>query len=254
MWTVEGSVTSIFHPDAWLYFMVTWNPDNTSTVGTAFFPTDPGTMSNNWWQRTVMWKRAAKLADGASFTAADGSEWIYPAGEDGRVHCYKAGTVYGQGTRKFRGELTTDSRDWWICDDPDWDWLPVSDGSQVHVGDTVRFMVGVSDTVASIEVVTNDVFQRSTFHAVDSDPMLGDLLGYWDQVDPKQQTWTPLNLWTFFHRVLKPSVDALFRAPDGSRWIYTGSSNYYCWGRGTAYSPGALFHRGEIAGGLTAIT
>ena len=248
-WTVEGAVTSAFDEGGggWTFFMVNENPDGSTSVGVAFFLVAPGSMPSDWWDRQAIWKRAAKLSDGASLTAADGSKWRYPAGEDGRMVCTHAGTTFARGDRKFRGELTTNPDDYWICDDPDWDWLPISDGSQVTVGDTIRFLYAVAGAVDSVTVTENDQYKRTSFFDVSSTQ-----LGWWDAVYQAASV-VDLNLWTFFQRLSKPSTDTSFRAPDGSRWDYVGSSLYYCWGRGTTYAPGAIFNRGQIAGGLTPI-
>jgi hypothetical protein len=78
-------------------------------------------------------------------------------------------------------------------------------------------------------------------------------LGWWYTYHQVLIGTTLQNVWSFFQRLSKPSTDSSFRAPDGSRWDYVGSSLYYCWGRGTTYAPGAIFYRGGVTGGLTPI-
>ena len=252
LWSVQGEVSYIDgppdSPSLWVFLMDTFNPDGTGTYGTAVFPTDTSGLPDNWWGRTAIWKRTAKLSDGGSYTAGDGSKWRYPANEDGRMVCTHAGTTYTQGTRKFRGELTTDPRDLWICDDADWDWLPIADGSEVSLGDTITFLLTITSTVDTIDVTETDEYRRSVFLDASSQQ-----IGWWDVVFAPQAL-VAINVWTFFQRLSKPSTDTSFRAPDGSRWDYVGSSLYYCWGRGITYAPGAIFYRGGVAGGLTAIT
>lgn len=252
-WTVRGNVNQIFGPDdpeseeLWVFFMLTPKPDGTIDYGLALFPETPS-LNANWWGRTAIWRRAEKLADGATVTAADGSKWIYPAGEDGRMRCFASGSEYTRGDQRFRGELTTDPRDLWICGDVDWDWLPITDGSEVQLGDEITFLMAVTGVVDEIHVDDSEAYRQTGFEDA-SDTQLG---WWFEHYQPPAVV--SLNVWTWFQRLAKPAADAKFRAPDGSRWIYIGSSHYYCWGAGTVYAPGSVFLRGEIAGGLTVIT
>lgn len=254
LWAVQGEITHAFPPDdpgaeeLWVYFMATVNPDGSATWGIALFPETPSLYPDNWWGRYAIWKRAAKLADGGKLTAGDGSKWIYPAGEDGRMRCYAAGSAFDQGERRFRGELTTDERDLWICDDPEWDWLPVAAGEQVSVGDTVIFLAANHAVVD--EVVTTQTPALTTRAFVDNDDQVP--LGWWVESIRQAPRLTELNTWSWFERLPAPAAEATFRAPDGSRWIYTGSA-YYCWGAGSTYTSGSVFRRGEITGGLKPI-
>ena len=253
-WTVQATVTHAFPPGGsswWVYFMDTFNPDGTTTIGTALFPSTPGTQAANWWQRIAIWRRTPKLDDKGTVTASDSSKWIYAAGEDGRMICYMPGTTFARGDRRFRGELTTDPQDLWICDDKDWDWLPVTSGDQVVVGDTITFLFTQEAVVDEIDVVDDGAYRRHLFKANTS--LLMDPFGWWDEIIQPDPTWTSLNTFNFLQRLPKPAAESKFRAPDGSRWVYIGTSLYYCWGRGTSYAPGAMNYRGQIAGGLTPI-
>ena len=248
MWTVQGTVSTIIPPvSVWQFIIDVVNPDGSGSTGVALYPASPASLPSYWWGRMALWKRAAKLADGGTLTAGDGSKWRYPAGEDGRMTCTQPGTTFARGARKFRGELTTNPNDLWICDDATWDWLPVTDGSTVSVGDTVTFLWAQTGVIDEIDTATNDYYTRTAFSSS------GAQIGWYDVTSVASVPGALLNVWTFFQRLSKPSTDTSFRAADGSRWDYVGSSLYYCWGRGTEHSPGAVFHRGEIAGGLFAI-
>lgn len=248
-WAVRGELTHAFPPvgeeQFWLYFMITVNPDGTLSSGIALFPETPESYPNEWWARFAIWKREPKLGDGETLTAADGSKWIYPAGEDGRVVCYDPGSTYARGARRFRGELTTDVRDLWICDDAEWDWLPITDGSDIDVGDTITFLMANHATVDQIDVVETDTSRGLSF--VDTDD--GVELGWWVGEVFGVPAVGFLNDWSWFRRLPKPAADTTFAAPDGSRWIYVDGA-YYCWGVGRAYPTGAMLRRGEIDGGL----
>lgn len=227
------------------YGLLSQNPDGSVSGGFALFPSAPQEESG-WWGRLAIWRRAPKLADAATTTLGDGSKWIYAAGEDGKMRCYASGSTWSRGDKGFRGALLTDPADLWICDDAEWDWLPVTDGSQVVAGDTIAFLSASAGVVDEVVVEETEAYRRTGF--------LGDgtVLGWWDELT-QPRTATLLNTWTWFEQRPKPAADAKFSAADGSRWIYVGSSHYYCWGQGTRYQPGALFLRGEIAG-LTPIS
>lgn len=250
LWAVTGTVTEATPPwpghPWWVYLMVTMNPDGTASVGVALFPE---TLPDDWWGRVAVWRRAPKLADGARATADDTSKWIYPAGGDGRMRCYAAGSSFAQGDLRFRGELTMDARDLWICDDEEWDWLPVTAGGQVGPGDTITFLQSVQGVVDDVQVSQDAASLSRTF--LDD---TGAVLGVWYQAIYQHQSTRLLNEWTWFERLPKPAADATFRADDGSRWIFTGGSAYYCWAAGSAYPAGSVRRRGEITGGLRPIT
>jgi hypothetical protein len=247
-----GGVTVVSPPPpGWTFLLA--SPEGEFGLGAVDFPTDPATMSDNWWSRTALWRRAAKSADRTSLTAGDGSKWIYPAGEDGRMVCYAPGSGHVRGDRAFRGALLTDPKDLWVNDDPDSDWLPVADGSEVAEGDVVRGLTtaaGVVDLVFTWPA-TEDTYGGGYFFGPEADN--SPLLGYYLVPPANIPAWKLFNFSVLYRRLPKPSADTKFSAPDGSRWIYTGG-DYYCWGRGTMYAPGSIFPRGEIAGGLTEIT
>jgi hypothetical protein len=209
--------------------------------GVALYPIDPDTQPANWWQRLAMWTRTAKLADGAMVTVTDGSRWKYAASEDGLMFCVESGTQFTRGQRLARGSLTTDPKDLLVADDAVWDWLPVKDGATVSVGDYVSFawpQSGIVDVIESEELTPGYV--RTTVQGVTSG------LGFFDTItDPTLQPL--LTSCDYYQRLLKPVTWTDSRAPDGSRWTYNGTA-YACWGKGTAYSPGAIFRRGEITG------
>jgi len=232
----------------WLYVLTMPLPDGSSGSGVAFFPDDWSTLPSYWWGRLRLWKRTAKLADASTYTADDGSKWIYPAGEDGKLVCYADGTTFTQGQRLSLGEITTDARDLYIADDTEWDWLPVTNATGVSVGDYVLF--GYAQAGVVDEVVVTDsppYYRRDEFQRADDDTLGWVDTLYADGVAVLQATWR------WYDRLPKPAADSKFRAPDGSRWIYTDGV-YYCWGTGASYAPGAVFQRGEIAGRLTEIT
>lgn len=252
LWTVQGEIVAVTaspsnpgNPDEfWSFLLSISNPDGSEAFGVALFPETPASMSDDWWGRLAIWKRAAKLAVGGTLTAPDGSKWIYP-GDDGRVLCYAAGSSFAQGARLFRGQLTTDTRDLWVCDDADFDWIPVTAGSEVAEGDTITFLTAKAGVVASVVSERHEFYRRTEFKT-DAPTSLG----WFDEV--RRSTPVPLlgNLWTFFDRLPKPAADTKLSAPDGSKWIYTGTSNYYCWSAGTTYPQGSIYRRGQITGGL----
>lgn len=248
LWTVQGEVSDAIPPTGpggiWVYGLLSQSPDGSASFGFAVFPESQ--VETQWWGRLAIWKRTPKLADAETATLGDGSKWIYAAGEDGKMRCYASGTTWSRGDKRFLGHLLTDPADLWICDDTDWDWLPIADGSAVTVGDAITFVSASAGVVDQVVVEQTDTLTRTGF--LDG----STVLGWWEDLhEPRVASW--LNTWTWFERRPKPAADAKFRAADGSRWIYVGSSLYYCWGRGTRYQPGALFLRGEIAG-LTPIS
>lgn len=247
----EGPVNLIVPgsgPTPWLYVLTTPLPDGTSGVGVAFFPDDWSTLPSYWWGRLRLWKRAAKLADAATFTADDGSEWIYDAGSvDGRMACYLAGSTFTRGQRLSRGEITTDARDLYTADDAEWDWLPVQDATTVSVGDYVLFGYAQTGVVATVDVYDGaPYYTRRNFERADSDTLGWADTVYQDGVSGLTGTWQ------WFRRSAKPSGGDLFAAADGSRWIYT-AGDYWCWSPGGRYPVGAVVIRGDIVGGLTPI-
>lgn len=250
--TTEGPVTSRLAPFEgfpwWMFSTLIWNPDGTSTFGNAFYPEVPATQPSQWWRRKAVWIRRAKPADGYQMTAPDGSKWVYPANDDGRMRCYAAGSTFSRGDQRYRGQIVTDPNDLWICDDPDWDWMPITAGSDVVVGDTIRTLATFAGTVANATESITDTLRTVTFRD-SSFVVLGFYTEYWG---PQQVNY--LDVWTFFQRLAKPSVESKFSAPDGSRWVSAGNSLFYCWAFGANYKPGALLLRGEIDGGLTPIT
>jgi hypothetical protein len=246
-----GGVTVVTPPTPdpwWSYLLV--SPQGDFGLGSVNFPQDPGSMSAHWWSRTALWRQTAKPADAFSLTASDGSKWIYPAGEDGKMRCYAAGTTWARGDSRCRGALLTNPNDLWINDDPDWDWMPVADGSEVIEGDVVRGLTtsaGVVDEVFTVPV-TDDTYGVTYFFGPEADG--SPLIGYYLVPPTSIPAWKPFNFSVLFRQLPKPAAGSRFLAPsDGSRWIYTGGA-YYCFGRGTSYAPGAVFLRGEIAGGL----
>lgn len=238
-------------PDEWTFLLA--SPEGEFGLGSFSYPGDPGTMPDDWWNRTALWRRAAKSADADSLTADDGSKWIYPADEGGQMLCYASGTTWVRAQQRARGALLTNPKDLWINDDPDWDWLPVADGSEVVEGDVVRGLTTAAGVVD--EVFTWDSTEETYGGAFFFGPELdgSPLIGYYLTPPTTAPVWTPFNFSVLYRRLAKPAADTKFAAPDGSRWIYTGG-DYYCWGRGARYAPGAIFLRGEIAGGLTPIT
>lgn len=49
------------------------------------------------WTTTYLYRRLPKPAQGAKFTAADSSRWVYPAQPHGLYRCWQAGTTHGEG-------------------------------------------------------------------------------------------------------------------------------------------------------------
>lgn len=235
-------------PDQWTFLLT--SPEGEFGLGSVSFPADPGSMPDEWWHRTALWIRADKPADASSITVGDGSKWIYPADEGGQMRCFTAGTTFVRGQQQSRGALLTDPKDLWINDDPDRDWLPVADGSDVAEGDVVRGLTTSAGVVAEVFTwdATEETYGGAFFFGPEEDG--SPLIGYYLTPPLGTPVWEPFNFSVLFRRLAKPAADTKFSAPDGSRWIYAGS-DYYCWGRGTKYSPGAVFLRGEIAGGLT---
>jgi len=237
----EGTVQSASSIGVWAFPLSMDTPWGVPISGVALYPIDPHTQPANWWQRLAMWTRTAKLADGAMVTVTDGSRWKYAANEDGLMLCVKSGTQFTRGQRLARGSLTTDPKDLLTADDAAWDWLPVKDGATVSVSDYVSFawpQAGVVDNIATAELTPGYVRTAIQYDGAD--------LGFFDTItDPT----IPALAMTcdFYQRLLKPVTWTDSRAPDGSRWTYNGTA-YACWGKGTAYSPGAIFRRGEITG------
>jgi hypothetical protein len=247
----EGEVASASEEaEYWTYVLDSATPDGQPSVGFAFFPLVFETQPDEWWLRLRLWVRADKLADGATLTADDGSEWIYPAGEDGKMVCYESGSTFTRGDRRSRGEISTDPRDLYTADDSEYDWLPVTDGSTVAEDDVVLF--GYATTGVVDEAAVGDYspyYIRTAFARADS-----DTLGWYDVLGTDGSLPSLAATWSWFERLAKPAAETTFLAPDGSRWIYGADALYYCWGTGTTYVTGALFNRGEIDGGLTEIT
>jgi hypothetical protein len=207
----------------------------------AFLPEDPESQPDEWWLgRMAVWEKADKLDDGEIFTAADTSRWIYPAAEDGRLVCFDAGSEHEQGERLYRGEILTDPRDLYVAGDNEHDWLPVTDGFDIEEDDEIVFVQQKSGVLDNQFTVPTSQGGTVTFYRNAANAVIA-----W--------VWSERNYWTFFRRTAKPAADAKFRAEDGSRWIYAGGL-YYCWSSGTRYVTGAVFPRGEIAGGLKEIT
>lgn len=232
----------------WFYIVV----GEDGQLGGALFPEDPESLSDPWVQRAAIWKVADKPADAETLTVG-GSGWIYPAGEDGRMVCFSPGSGHVRGERAYRGAVLTDPRDLWIGDDPEFDWLPVTDGSTIVVGDTVRYLATATGVVS--DLVPFDDTVPFTDWRIRGVEILGDEgavnLGRWSE--PDDPAAPPLlNFGRWFRRLPKPPDGSKFSAADGSRWIHTAGS-YYCFGRGRTYAPGSIFLRGEIAGGLTPI-
>lgn len=242
--TSEGVVFDIEAPTGgwWSYTLTTETPWGVPTFAIALFPDDPDSQPSEWWHRLAMWTRSAHLADGALLTVADGSRWVFDAATN-KLICHQAGSIYARGRQLSRGQLTTDPDDLVVADDPDWDWLPVGDGATVALDDVVRFawpQTGVVDDITETELTTGYV--RTTVSAGGTD------IGFYDTIT--DTTLSTLGMECFFYkRVLKPVIYSLSLAGDGSRWIYTKDSVYFCWKSGSTYSRGAIFPRGQI--GLT---
>ena len=244
-WVVQGAIHTIVDvPDApeepnelWAWFLHAPNPDGTTSTGLAMFPESSEILPDQWYDRIAIWRRAAKLADGATLTAADGSKWIYDVGGDGRIVCYAAGSTYARGDLRFRGELTTNPKDLWICDDAEWDWLPITDGSEVTVGDTITFLWARGGVVDAITVIEENALYRRTSFTDEA----GEPLGVWEE--RFAGAVLVANTWTWFRRIPKPVNDSMWSAADGSQWIYTDGV-YFCWKPGTTYSTGVVFGRG----------
>lgn len=244
-----GVVTTVIPGTPYLFDLATVNPDGTAGTGFAFLPEDPPPDGQLWWIRVRMWSREAKPAFRDKVTGPDGSEWIYPATSDGKMICYHPGTVFARGARMSRGAIAAGELEPFGPDDPEWDWLPITDPATVAVDDYVAFAFTVSGVVDHIDVTDYTTFLRSEFHSADN-----GTLGWFDTVDLGQSTQhVPSGDWQWFSRLPKPASEAEFRGADGSMWIYT-DGQYYCWAAGTQYVPGAIFLRGEIAGGLTPLT
>lgn len=246
---MTGVITSIIPGDSstlWAYSVDVQHPDGTLVPDAAFLPDDPAGQDAAWWLRHRIVRRVDKPAPRELLEAPDHSAWIYPA-TDGRVTCYRtAGTapVYARGDTVFRGQWTVDPHDLYTSEDPDWDWLPVNDPADLVVGDTIMFsrtfLVDVDEVLVDD---TNPAFTRTEFRNT------GVPIGW---VDALQEGAVAAGyVWSFMERIPNPDSDSLFAAPDGSQWIYTGASEFYCWSAGARYALAAVFHRGEIAGGLT---
>lgn len=127
-----------------------------------------------------------------------------------------------------------------MIDDPDWDWIPVTEGAEVAEGDTVLWAVAVQFVVADIGTAPNseggttytfgDGGSLSVF--VDVPPLLGGL-----QYDRTQYLVTP-----------HPVVGATVTHQDSSRWVFTASKNYRCFSGSSAYPVGTVLPRVAIDG------
>lgn len=248
----QGGVFTVSPPEVnagWWFYLIVDESAGSLGLGGAQFPEDPETLADTWFERFALWKVANKPADAATVTVG-AAAWIYPAGEDGKMVCYTAGSGHVRGDRAFRGELLSDPLDLWISDDPEWDWLPVADGADVIVGDTVRYLATASGVVTDVlpwEVAESQINGADIYADATN-------LGRWFELNTGATATlpAPLNFNVWFKRLPKPTEGTTFLAADGSRWVYTDGI-YYCWGRGESYSPGAIFLRGEIVGGLTEI-
>lgn len=224
----------------WTY--ITDSPE--TGIGLAWIPADPSTQPPQWWARRGIWKRLPKLTDGEIATAPDGSRWINDA-STGLVTAFESGTGYSRGDQRTRQQLlngTEQADPRMVMAPTGYDWAPCV-GGDIAVGDWIVGVEPMAGTVAQIQQFVNVGIPVTWF--LDS---LGQLVGHkgWNAQNPGSSI-------VMFRRVPKPTPDAKFVAPDGSKWIFTAGS-YLCWSRGSRYATGAIFARGDIAGGLTPIT
>lgn len=245
-----GTVMTVIPGTTYVYLLASAAPDGSTYTGLAFMPETWSSLPDDWWLRLRMWKRTAKPDRGDTHTAADGSEWIYPAEADGRMVCYLSGTTHTRGERLSRGEIETDPRDLYVADDAEADWLPVTDASTVVLGDYVQFgyaQTGVVDEITSDPALT---YIRHVFERADD-----DTLGWWDEPIPGGMIGSGnVNAeWAWFDRLPKPDDGSTFEAADGSAWIYT-AGEYFAWASGSQFLAGSVRLRGDIAGGLTQIS
>ena len=239
--TSGGEVTDVnlVSPE-WQYTTEVETPWGTPLSGFAVFPEHPETQPADWWRRMAVWTQEAKPAERYTLVAGDGSRWIYPADADGRMVCYWPGGSHSRNDRLSRGAITTSADDKYIADDPEWDWMPVVDGSTVVVGDQVKSyypLTGVVDSILNVEI--NPGYDMVIFYDASSTS-----IGFYSQVGDPAFASVTMEV-TFYQRTLKPATWSKYLASDGSRWIFDGTA-YFCWGGGRTYFQGSVYHRGEI--------
>lgn len=121
-----------------------------------------------------------------------------------------------------------------LIDDPDWDWIPVTDGSVVEVGDTILFGFSGQWDIASIDTVPNGAG--------------GTTYTFSDGVTPVMVDWPPLTtppLYTRSQYVVTdhPPVGTEITLSDGSLWVFAASKTYRCIVGGSTYPAGTVLTR-----------
>ena len=239
--TSGGEVTDVnLVSPTWQYTTEVETPWGVPLGGIAVFPEHPETQPADWWRRMAVWTQEAKPAERYTLVSGDGSRWIYPGDSDGKMVCYWPGGSHSRSDRLSRGAITTSADDKYIADDPEWDWMPVVDGSTVVIGDQVKSyypLTGVVDSILYVEITPG--YDMVIFYDASSTS-----IGFYSQVGDPAFAGVAMEV-TFYRRLLKPATWSKYSASDGSRWIFDGTA-YFCWGGGRTYFQGSTYHRGEI--------
>jgi len=130
-----------------------------------------------------------------------------------------------------------------IIEDPDWDWVPITLGSEVTVGDVVVW-------AASAQFVVDEVTQ-----AANSEGGITYTFTNADDSAEAEVDWPPLVRALRYTRTeyvvtAHPSVGATLTGVDGSLWVFQSSKTYRCFQSGTRYVEGTVMPRVAIVGGL----
>jgi len=132
-----------------------------------------------------------------------------------------------------------------IIEDPDWDWVPITTGSEVVVGDVVVW-------AASAQFVVDDITQAANGEG-------GTTYTFTNADDTAEADvdWPPLVRALRYTRTeyvvtAHPAVGSRFRSPDGARWVFQASKTYRCFVGSSVYPVGTVLTRVSITGGLVA--
>ena len=252
----QGEVVSITAGDNDADPKVPWQfvLQNTDAVGAdtfeyAYLYDDPAAQPPGWDSRYRLLRRQPKMTVRQTLDwTLDGSHWIYPGDNGGKILCYRSGSTWTQGTEKYLGELTTDTpNDIYSTPDAEWDWIPVPSPGTVEEGDWLYFTVVKQGTVDTIDETSNDYWVRHEYK--EGAASLG-----WADTYLQTPVGSPNIRWTFMQGLPNPDFDALFMSIDGAKWIYAAENQYFCFSPSTTYPRGSTYRRGEIAGDLTPIT
>lgn len=220
-------------------------------VADARIPEDPESLPPHWWSRPAAWIRVPLLDAGATWAAPDGSRWIQqPTGD---LIAIEAGSEFQRSAVSTRREILSGDgpaspRLLSLDAAEGFDWLPRV-GGDIVLGD---FLISTQSDTAVIDHVEDFIVPADEYFPADTRVIWVYGPGPSDLFEWTTPDWVLRPPAQYFRRTPKPTADQKFRAADGSLWIFTAGA-YYCWVRGTKYAPGAIFQRGEIAGGLREI-